>query len=119
MAGVLVAGTEAKAGAMCDGRMVTVMWMALAGRPDPVADLRRVRLDDSDRGSAIVLSQTEPLRMTAAQTELVRELLRRPEREVAAKVKAEWAGLTAPKVTSDQVAALLGLDEPEEKDECL
>ncbi|MFK4152969.1 ABC transporter permease [Streptomyces fungicidicus] len=119
VAGVLVAGTEAKAGAMCDGRMVTVMWMALAGLPDPVADLRRVRLDDSDRGSAIVLSQTEPLRMTAAQTELVRELLRRPEREVAAKVKAEWAGLTAPKVTSDQVAALLGLDEPEEKDECL
>ncbi|MFE0447469.1 ABC transporter permease [Streptomyces fungicidicus] len=119
VAGVLVAGTEAKAGAMCDGRMVTVMWMALAGRPDPLADLRRVRLDDSDRGSAIVLSQTEPLRMTAAQTELVRELLRRPEREVAAKVKAEWAGLTAPKVTSDQVAALLGLDEPEEKDECL
>ncbi|MFB9346685.1 ABC transporter permease [Streptomyces heliomycini] len=119
VAGVLVAGTEAKAGGMCDGRMVTVMWLALADRPDPMADLRRVRLDDSDAGSAVVLSRTNPLSMTAAQTEVVRELLLRPKDGTAAKVRAHWAELTAPKVTTDRVARLLGLDEPEARDECL
>ncbi|MFF6811062.1 ABC transporter permease [Streptomyces sp. NPDC012403] len=119
VAGVLVTGTEAKTGEMCDGRMVTVMWLALADRPDPMSDLRRVRLDDSDAGSAIVLSRTNPLYMTAAQTEVVRELLQRPKEETVAKVKAHWAELTAPKVTTDRVARLLGLDEPEAKEECL
>ncbi|MFF9487183.1 ABC transporter permease [Streptomyces sp. NPDC014676] len=119
VAGVLITGTEAGTGEMCDGRMVTVMWLALAGRPDPMSDLRRVRLDDSDTGSAGVLSQTNPLSMTAAQTEVVRELLRRPEDGTAAKVKARWAELTAPEVTTDRVAQLLGLDEPEAEDECL
>ncbi|MFI2425048.1 ABC transporter permease [Streptomyces sp. NPDC018955] len=118
VAGVLVAGTEAEAGDLCDGRMVTVMWLALADRPDPMSDLRRVRLDDSDAGSAVVLSQTNPLSMTTAQTEVVRELLRRPKDGTAAKVKAHWAELTAPRVTTDRVARLLGLDEPEAKDEC-
>jgi hypothetical protein len=118
VAGVLVAGTEAKTGAMCDGRMVTVMWLGLAGRPDPMSDLRRVRLDDSDAGSAVVLSQTNPLGMTAAQTEVVRELLQRPKDGTAAKVKAHWAELTAPGVTTDRVARLLGLDAPEAEDEC-
>lgn len=119
VAGVLVAGTEAEAGDMCDGRMVTVMWLALADRPDPMSDLRRVRLDDSDTGSAVVLSQTNPLSMTAAQTEVVRELLQRPKDGTAAKVRARWAELTAPGVTTDRVAELLGLDEPEAEDECL
>ncbi|MGW4022044.1 ABC transporter permease [Streptomyces sp. NPDC005009] len=119
VAGVLVAGTEAGAGEMCDGRMVTVMWLALADRPDPMSDLRRVRLDDSDAGSAVVLSQTNPLYMTAAHTEVVRELLQRPKDGTAAKVRAHWAELTAPEVTTDRVARLLGLDEPEAEDECL
>ncbi|MFI5568635.1 ABC transporter permease [Streptomyces sp. NPDC051740] len=119
VAGVLVTGTEAETGEMCDGRMVTVMWLALADRPDPMSDLRRVRLDDSDTGSAVVLSQTNPLSMTAAQTEVVRELLQRPKDGTAAKVRAHWAELTAPEVTTDRVARLLGLDEPEAKDECL
>ncbi|MEZ3182475.1 ABC transporter permease [Streptomyces pimonensis] len=119
VAGVLVTGSEEELGAMCDGRMVTVVWLALAGRPDPMADLRRVRLDDSDVGSAIVLSQTQTLRMTAAHTEVVRELLRRPKEENAAKVKAHWSELTAPEVTTDRAARLLGLDAPEAKDECL
>lgn len=119
VAGVLVTGDEETAGALCDGRTVTVMWLALAGRPDPMSDLRRVRLDDSTSGSAVVISQTEPLSMTAAHTEVVRELLERPRDEVAAKVKGHWAELTAPKVTTDRAAELLGLDAPEEADECL
>src|SRR5690606_29793111 len=90
VAGVLVAGTEKDAAAFCDGRTVTVMWLALAGRPDPVADLRRVRLDDSDTGSALVISQTEPTYMTAAHTEVVRAMLDRPRSETAAKVRAHW-----------------------------
>jgi hypothetical protein len=119
VAGVLVTGREEAMGAMCDGRMVTVMWLALADRPDPMSDLRRVRLDDSVSGSAIVVSRTEPLNMTAAHTELVRESLRLPRAQIAGKVRAHWAELTAPEVTTDRVARLLGLDAPEAKDECL
>ncbi|MFI8088230.1 ABC transporter permease [Streptomyces sp. NPDC086080] len=122
VAGVLVTGKEETAGAMCDARIVTVMWLALADRPDPVADLRGVRLDDSDSGSAIVVSQTEPLRMTSAHTDLVVGLLKQPRDAVAAKVRANWAGLTAPKVTTEQVARMLGMAVPEgpaEEDECL
>ncbi|MFF7111771.1 ABC transporter permease [Streptomyces albogriseolus] len=118
VAGVLVTGSEATAGELCDGRTVTVMWLALAGRPDPVADLRRVRIDDSDTGSAIVVSRTEPLQMTSAQTELLRELLELPRDRAAAKVKAGWAELTAPKVTTDRVAQVLGLEKPEGENEC-
>ncbi|CAM5721214.1 hypothetical protein SALBM217S_07310 [Streptomyces griseoloalbus] len=33
VAGVLVTGSEASMGELCDGRMVTVMWLALAARP--------------------------------------------------------------------------------------
>jgi hypothetical protein len=99
--------------------MVTVMWLALAGRPDPLSDLRRVRVDDSLSGSAVVVSQTEPLNMNAAQTELVRELLRQDREEVATRVRAHWAELTAPKVTADRAARLLGLDAPDEEDACL
>ncbi|SDC88903.1 hypothetical protein [Streptomyces prasinopilosus] len=118
VAGVLVTGKEAEASAMCDGRLVTVMWLALAGGAEPVADLSRVRVDDSTSGAAVVISETEPLQMTAAHTELVRELLVRPREEVGAKVTANWTELTTPKVTTDRTAHLLGLDAPEEADEC-
>ncbi|MEV8596594.1 ABC transporter permease [Streptomyces sp. NPDC052012] len=119
VAGVLVAGRESEVGALCDGRMVTVMWLGLAGRPDPLGDLRGVRLDDSTSGAAVVVSRTEPLSMTGAHTELVRELLERPRDAVAAKVRANWAELTTPKVTTGRVAELLGLPAPAEPDECL
>ncbi|MFI8303582.1 ABC transporter permease [Streptomyces sp. NPDC085927] len=119
VAGVLVTGKEAEAGPLCDGRLVTVMWLALAGGSDPMSDLSNIRLDDSTSGSAVVISETEPLSMTAAHTELVRELLDRPREEIGAKVTANWAELTAPKVTTDRTARLLGLDAPEEADECL
>ncbi|MEU3950129.1 ABC transporter permease [Streptomyces sp. NPDC029526] len=119
VAGVLVAGSEKEAATVCDGRTVTVMWLALAGRPDPVADLRRVRLDDTDTGGAVVISQTEPTYMTAAHTEVVRELLDRPRGEVAERVRANWRELTTPKVTTDRVAEVLGLDAPEGEDACL
>ncbi|MFC1228427.1 MULTISPECIES: hypothetical protein [Streptomyces] len=118
VAGVLVTGKEAEASVMCDGRLVTVMWLALAGGAEPMADLSRIRVDDSTSGAAIVISETEPLSMTAAHTELVRELLERPREEVGAKVTAHWAELTTPEVTTDRTAHLLGLDAPEEADEC-
>ncbi|MET8217954.1 ABC transporter permease [Streptomyces hirsutus] len=118
VAGVLVTGKEAVAGTLCDGRLVTVMWLALAGGSDPLSDLRDIRVDDSTSGSAVVVSETEPLSMTAAHTELVRELLDRPREEIGAKVTAHWAELTTPEVTTDRTAQLLGLDAPEEADEC-
>ncbi|MDH6218562.1 ABC transporter permease [Streptomyces pseudovenezuelae] len=117
VAGVLVAGDEKGMSALCDGRMVTVMWLALAGQDDPVQSLRNVRLDDSDTGSAIVVSRTEPLSMGAAPTTVVRELLGKPRATVAAQVKAHWAELTSPKVTSARAAELLGVPVPKEKDE--
>ena len=60
MAAVLVTGSEKATSGLCDGRMVTIMWLALNWLPDPVKSLSNVRLDDSVTGSAIVLSPTEP-----------------------------------------------------------
>ncbi|MFJ1974215.1 ABC transporter permease [Streptomyces sp. NPDC087903] len=118
VASVLVAGKEKAGGEMCDGRMVTVMWLALGAQSDPVASLRNVRLDDSVTGSAIVLSPTEPLSMTTAQTEVVRELFDRPRAEVTAKVKANWTELTSAKVTAARAAELLGVAVPKGEDKC-
>ncbi|MFI8232336.1 ABC transporter permease [Streptomyces sp. NPDC085900] len=112
VASVLVAGDEKTAGEMCDGRMVTVMWLALSWQDDPTQSLRNVRLDDSLSGSAIVLAPTDPLSMTAAQTDVVRELLGKPRSDVEAAVKAHWTQLTAPKLTTADAARLLGATVP-------
>jgi hypothetical protein len=120
VAGVLVAGTEkAATDRLCDGRLVTIMWLGLGGLPDPMADLARVRIDDSTSGSALVLSPTEPLYMTAGQTSTLTQLFDQPRETVTARVKAHWAELTAPKVTTARVAQLLGVQAPKEADKCL
>ena len=112
VASVLVAGNEKAAGELCDGRMVTVMWLALSWQDHPMQSLRNVRLDDSVTGSAIVLAPTDPLSMTAAQTDVVRQLLGKARDEVGARVKAHWAELTAPKLTTARAAELLGVPVP-------
>ncbi|CAM5279639.1 ABC transporter permease [Streptomyces violaceorubidus] len=118
VAAVLVAGTEAAGSEMCDGRMVTVMWLSLSWQDDPMAALRRVRLDDSVKGSAIVLSPTNPLSMTEGQTDVVRHLLENPPAGVGARVKEHWAELTAPGVTTARAAELLGVAGPAKADSC-
>ncbi|MGW2568790.1 ABC transporter permease [Streptomyces sp. NPDC001537] len=118
VASVLVGGDEKKGSELCDGRVVTVMWLALGRDADPVADLRNVRLDDSLSGPAIALTPTNPVSMSAAQTDVVRELLSRPRAEVASAVKSHWAQLTAPGVTTAEVARVLGTKVPKGADEC-
>ncbi|MFF5538205.1 ABC transporter permease [Streptomyces cinerochromogenes] len=118
VAAVLVAGDEKTAGELCDGRMVTVMWLSLAWQSDPESRLRHVRVDDSLTGSAIVLAPTEPLTMTAGQTEVVRALLHRPFYGVAARVKAHWTELTSPRVTTARAAELLGVHAKVGADRC-
>lgn len=119
VASVLVAGSEKAGGEMCDGRMVTVMWLALSWQSDPVSALSHVRLDDSVTGSAIVLSPTNPMEMTAGQTSVVRELFAKGSGAVSGRVKAHWAELTAPGVKTARVAGLLGVKAPKEADKCL
>ncbi len=118
VAAVLVAGTEAKGSELCDGRMVTVMWLSLAWQDDPMDALRRVRLDDSVRGSAIVLSPTDPLTMTEGQTDVVRRLLEEPPTGVGQRVKEHWDELTAPGVTTARAAEVLGVKGPDKADSC-
>lgn len=118
VAGVLVAGDEKTTGELCDGRMVTIMWLALAGQSDPIGSLKHVRLDDSVSGSAIVLSQTNPLSMTAGQTTVVRKLLEQPRDAVAAKVRTNWTELTSPRVTTARAAELLGVRAKVGADKC-
>ncbi|BDD73659.1 ABC transporter permease [Streptomyces anthocyanicus] len=118
VAAVLVAGTEAAGSELCDGRMVTVMWLSLSWQDDPMDALRRVRLDDSVTGSAIVLSPTNPLSMTEGQTDVVRRLLEDPPTGTGARVKEHWAELTAPGVPTARVAELLGVAGPEKADSC-
>jgi hypothetical protein len=80
--------------------------------------LRRVRLDDSVEGSAVVLSPTDPLTMTEGQTDVVRQLLEKPGPGVAERVKAHWAELTSPDVTTAEAAGLLGVAGPKKADSC-
>ncbi|MFD8424327.1 ABC transporter permease [Streptomyces sp. NPDC059466] len=108
-ASVLVAGDEKAGSAVCDARMVTIMWLALGAESDPMTLFRNVRLDDSVTGSAIVLAPTEPLAMTSEQTRIVRELLKMPRYGVTAKVKAHWSQLISPKTSTARVAELLGV----------
>ncbi|MFJ8596069.1 ABC transporter permease [Streptomyces sp. NPDC093598] len=119
VAGVLIAGDEKAATSICDGRIVPLMWLAVGWESDPLDALRRVRLDDTVTGSALVLQPTNGLYMTEAQTEVLRALLDLPRGEAGARVKDRWAGLTAPKVTAAGAAKLLGLPAPEGEDKCL
>jgi hypothetical protein len=118
VAGVLIAGDEKAATSICDGRMVPLMWLAVGWESDPLDALRRVRLDDSVTGSAMVLQPTSGLSMTAAQTEVLRALLDLPRGEAGARVKDHWGELTAPKVTAARAAELLDLPAPEGEDKC-
>ncbi|MFF7950362.1 ABC transporter permease [Streptomyces griseorubiginosus] len=118
VASVLVTGAESKVGELCDGRVVTVMWLVLGGSAHPLTDLADVRIDDSVTGSASVLAPTDGLSMSAAQTDVVRELLDRPRNEVTAAVQRNWTGLTAPGVTTARVARLLGVKAPEGAKDC-
>ncbi|MFI0271894.1 ABC transporter permease [Streptomyces luteogriseus] len=119
VAGVLIAGDEKASTSICDARMVPLMWLAVGWESDPLDALRRVRLDDSVTGSALVLQPTNGLSMTAAQTEVLRALLDLPRAEAGARVKNRWAELTAPKITAARAAELLRLPAPEEEDKCL
>lgn len=118
VASVLVGGDEKKGSELCDGRLVTVMWLALGSDADPLADLKNVRVDDSLSGPATVLTPTNPMSMSAGQTDVVRELLSRPRAEVTSAVNSHWAQLTAPGVTTAEVARLLGTKVPKGADEC-
>ncbi|MER6354216.1 ABC transporter permease [Streptomyces sp. NPDC001634] len=108
-AAVLVAGDELAGTRMCDARVVTVMWLALAAQDDPMTALRNVRLDDSIKGSAIAMTPTDGVFMSAEQTRIVRELLQRPRFGVTAKVKAHWTELMSPKTSEARVAEMLGV----------
>jgi hypothetical protein len=118
VADVLVAGDEAKGGELCDGRVVTTMWLALGGDSHPMTSLAKVRLDDGVTGAAYVLAPTSGLSMTAGQTDVVRELLQQPRGEVTASVKRHWSELTAPGVSTAQVARVLGTEVPKGAKDC-
>jgi hypothetical protein len=118
VASVLVAGDEYAMGEACDARVVTVMWLALGAQPDPMSAFRHVRLDDRVSGSGIALTPTNPLAMTAQQTDVVRELLEKPRYGITAKVKAHWAELTSPKTTTARAAELLDVPVPKGADTC-
>ncbi|MCW7942253.1 ABC transporter [Streptomyces hygroscopicus] len=109
VASVLVAGDEQAVSKMCDARVVTVMWLAMAAQDDPMTAFRHVRLDDSLSGSAVALAPTNPVGMSAEQTRIVRALLGRPLYGVTARVKAHWTELTSPRTSEARVAELLGV----------
>ncbi|MFJ7178272.1 ABC transporter permease [Streptomyces massasporeus] len=118
VAGVLIAGDEKTSTSICDARIIPLMWLAVGWQSDPLDALRRVRLDDSITGSAMVLQPTDGLSMTAAQTEVLRALLDLPRGEAGARVKDRWRELTAPKLTATRAASLLDLPTPDGEDKC-
>jgi hypothetical protein len=109
VASVLVAGDEESSGEGCDARAVTIMWLALASESDPMTVFRHIRLNDSVKGSGISLAPTNSVYLSAEQTRIVRELLRKPRYSVIPKVRAHWAELTSAKTSTARVAQLLGV----------
>ncbi|PSM44355.1 ABC transporter permease [Streptomyces dioscori] len=109
VASVLVAGDEKAGTEVCDARVVTIMWLALGGEADPMSALSNVRVGDGVSGPALVLSPTEPFSMSAEQTRIVAELLKKPRYDVAGKVKAKWTELTSPETSMARVAELLNV----------
>ena len=120
VARVLVAGSEQASQEMCDARVVTTMWLALATDPTPTATFRHLRIDDSLKGSAAVLTPDGgSMSVSAPQTQVVRELLREPHDTVAARVKSHWQQLVSPHTTTADAARLLGVKVPKGPDDCL
>ncbi|MFM9614986.1 ABC transporter permease [Streptomyces niveiscabiei] len=118
VASVLVAGSESAAENLCGARGVTVLWLALGSDPTPKDTFRNIRVGDSTVGSAIVLSSTDTVSMTAQQTDVVNSLLTRPRTEVTAAVKAHWTELTSPRTTTADAARLLGVEAPKGAETC-
>ncbi|MFJ9560260.1 ABC transporter permease [Streptomyces fuscichromogenes] len=119
VARVLVAGSERASLDMCDARVVTTMWLALATDPTPVDTFRRLRIDDSLSGSGVVRTPDGgSMSVSAQQTAVVRELLREPHDAVAARVKAHWPELVSPHTTTAEAARLLGVRVPKGPDDC-
>ncbi|WP_217546266.1 ABC transporter permease [Streptomyces sp. GbtcB6] len=119
VARVLVAGSEHASLDMCDARVVTTMWLALATDPTPTDTFRHLRIDDSLSGPAAVLtSDGGSMSVSAQQTEVVRELFREPHDTVAARVKAHWQELVSPHTTTAEAARLLGVKVPKGPDDC-
>ncbi|WP_416974488.1 ABC transporter permease [Streptomyces sp. 4F14] len=118
VASVLVAGSEAAAENMCGARAVTALWLVLGDDPTPEDTFRSLRVGDSTVGSAVVLAPTDPVAMTAQQTDVVNALLTRPRTEVTAAVKAHWTELTSPKTTTADAARLLGVAVPKGAETC-
>ncbi|MER7178697.1 ABC transporter permease [Streptomyces hyaluromycini] len=119
VARVLVAGSEHASLDMCDARVVTTMWLALATDPTPTDTFRHLRIDDSLSGSAAVLtSDGGSMSVSAQQTQVVRELFREPHDTVAARVKSHWQELVSPHTTTAEAARLLGVKTPKGPDDC-
>ncbi|WP_406437445.1 ABC transporter permease [Streptomyces sp. NBC_00631] len=119
VARVLVAGSEHASEDMCDARVVTTMWLALATDPTPTATFRHLRIDDSLKGSAAVLTPDGgSMSVSAQQTQVVRELLREPHDTVASRVRSHWQQLTSPDTTTAEAARLLGVKAPKGPDDC-
>jgi uncharacterized membrane protein len=115
-ASVLVAGDERVAGAVCDARVVPIVWLALAAQPDPMTAFAHIRLDDGTEGAGVVLTPTDPLGMSAEQTRMVRELLHKPHPVVTAALRTHWAELTSPKTPLARAAHLLDVKPPKKED---
>lgn len=112
VASVLVTGDEATGGDVCDARVVTIMWLALAAQDDPLTALRNVRVDDTTEGAAVALTPTNPLAMSAEQTRIVTDLLAKPREATAESVRTHWRELTSPKTSLTEVSRLLGVRPP-------
>ena len=93
------------------------MWLALGGAADPLTDLANVRLDDSPHRLGDRPRPDQRAVHVRRTDAVVGELLERPRAEVDGAVKQHWAELTAPGVTTAQVAGCWGR-VPKEADEC-
>ncbi|MDT0344965.1 ABC transporter permease [Streptomyces litchfieldiae] len=104
----LVADDEADRGARCGGQGIVIMWLAIRATPDGEAEFARTQARVHG-GGAVILAPVRSVTVPDREFAVLRALLDEPTEQVARRVEASWAELTAPATSTDRAAELLGV----------
>lgn len=108
----LVVGHERYVGAHCDARGVLMVWLAISAARDGEATFEKT--GEGFNSPGVIQAPVTALSLRGREYAVVQRLLAEPQGEVARRVKASWAELSATGTTTDRAAALLGVTAPAE-----
>jgi len=96
----------------CGARGVLVGWLAGQATPQTRAGLHRIAEFSGGRIYFAEANFPTGIGLSDRVTALVWQLLDQPVEQIAARVRASWAELTAPETTIERAAQLLGVPAP-------